>query len=282
MTIIKRLNEKVGYTEGESVLADYFLKNAELVLNYSIRELSQQAFTSTSTIFRLCQKLGLSGYKEFVIKLSRDLESQYNNLAGIDANFSFSRVDSDLLVAKKIAALSSETITQTHLLLTESMLNQAVDLIVQAESIFGIGVSHSFNRAVDFQTKMLRIDYYVKLMPFQADQFHLANHGTAKDVAIIISYGGTTAEILSDAKLLKKKGCKLIVVTSNSEGDLARMADGLLPLPKNEDADLNISTFSSQIATEFVLNVLYSCVYKRNYLENIKKNKNAPTSYLLF
>ncbi|WP_314066239.1 MurR/RpiR family transcriptional regulator [uncultured Vagococcus sp.] len=282
MTIIKRLNEKVGYTEGESVLADYILKNAELVLNYSIRELSQQAFTSTSTIFRLCQKLGLSGYKEFVIKLSRDLESQYNNLAGIDANFPFSRVDSDLLVAKKIAALSSETITQTHLLLTESMLNQAVDLIVQAESIFGIGVSHSFNRAVDFQTKMLRIDYYVKLMPLQADQFHLANHGTAKDVAIIISYGGTTAEILSDAKLLKKKGCKLIVVTSNSEGDLARMADGLLPLPKNEDADLNISTFSSQIATEFVLNVLYSCVYKRNYLENIKKNKNAPTSYLLF
>lgn len=282
MTIIKRLNEKIGYTEGESVLADYILKNAEQVLNYSIRELSQQAYTSTSTIFRLCQKLGLSGYKEFVIKLSRDLESQYNNLAGIDANFPFSRVDSDLLVAKKIAALSSETITQTHLLLTESMLNQAVDLIVQAESIFGIGVSHSFNRAVDFQTKMLRINYYVKLMPLQADQFHLANHGTAKDVAIIISYGGITAEILSDAKLLKKKGCKLIVVTSNREEDLARMADVLLPLPKNENADLNISTFSSQIATEFALNVLYSCVYKRNYLENIQKNKNAPTSYLLF
>lgn len=282
MTIIKRLNEKIGYTEGESVLADYILKNAEQVLNYSIRELSQQAYTSTSTIFRLCQKLGLSGYKEFVIKLSRDLESQYNNLAGIDANFPFSRVDSDLLVAKKIAALSSETITQTHLLLTESMLNQAVDLIVQAESIFGIGVSHSFNRAVDFQTKMLRINYYVKLMPLQADQFHLANHGTAKDVAIIISYGGITAEILSDAKLLKEKGCKLIVVTSNREEDLARMADVLLPLPKNENADLNISTFSSQIATEFALNVLYSCVYKRNYLENIQKNKNAPTSYLLF
>lgn len=282
MTIIKRLNEKIGYTEGESVLADYILKNAEQVLNYSIRELSQQAYTSTSTIFRLCQKLGLSGYKEFVIKLSRDLESQYNNLAGIDVNFPFSRVDSDLLVAKKIAALSSETITQTHLLLTESMLNQAVDLIVQAESIFGIGVSHSFNRAVDFQTKMLRINYYVKLMPLQADQFHLANHGTAKDVAIIISYGGITAEILSDAKLLKKKGCKLIVVTSNREEDLARMADVLLPLPKNENADLNISTFSSQIATEFALNVLYSCVYKRNYLENIQKNKNAPTSYLLF
>lgn len=281
MTIIKELTEKVGYTEGESILADYLLQNAEHVLNYSIRELSQQAYISTSTIFRLCKKLGLSGYKEFVIKLSRDLASHYNNFAGIDANFPFSRVDSDLLVAKKIATLSNETITQTHLLLTETMLNRAVELIVKAESILGIGVSHSFNRAVDFQTKMLRIDYYVKLMPLQADQFHLANHGTVKDVAIIISYGGTTAEVLSDAKLLKQKQCKLIVVTSNVEGELARMADVVLPLPKNEDADLNISTFSSQIATEFVLNVLYSCVYKRNYLENIEKNKSAPTSYLL-
>ncbi|WP_245249178.1 MurR/RpiR family transcriptional regulator [Vagococcus allomyrinae] len=281
MNVIQHLNEKLGYTEGEAVLADYILKHSEQVLNYSIRELSQQAYTSTATIFRLCQKLGLSGYKEFVIKLSRDLESHYNNIAGIDANFPFSRVDSDLLVAKKIAALSNETITQTHLLLTEGMLNQAVDLIVKAESIFGIGVSHSFNRAVDFQTKMLRIDYYVKVMPLQADQFHLANHGTAKDVAIIISYGGTTAEILSDARLLKQKHCKLIAVTSNTEGELAKLADVVLPLPKNENADLNISTFSSQIATEFALNVLYSCVYKRNYLENIDKNKSAPTSYLL-
>lgn len=281
MNVIKGLEEKKGYTAGEAVLADYILAHGEQVLKWSIRELSQQSFTSTSTIFRLCKKLGLSGYKEFVIKLSRDLESHYHAIASIDANFPFSRADSDVLVAKKIATLSNETITQTHVLLTEEMLSQAVALIVEADSILGFGVSHSFNRVVDFQTKMLRIDYYVKVMPLQADQFHLANHATAQDVALVISYGGTTAEILSDARLLKRRRCKLIVVTSNVDGELAKMADAILPLPKNENADLNISTFSSQIATEFALNVLYSCVYKRNYLENIEKNKSAPTSYLV-
>lgn len=280
MTLIDQLLEKEDFTEGECVLANYIVNNPEKVLSFSIRELSQITFTSTATIFRLCQKLGLTGYKEFVIKLSRDLETHYNNIAGIDVNFPFSRLDSDILIAKKIATLSNETIIQTHSLLTETMLNQAVELILKAESTLGIGVSHSFNRILDFQTKMLRINQYVKLMPLQSDQFHLANHATQNDVALIISYGGTTAEILSDTRLLKQKHCKIIAITSKLDGELASYADVILSLPKNENADLNISTFSSQIATEFVLNVLYSCIYRRNYLENIQKNKSAPTSSL--
>lgn len=280
MNVIKALSIKEAFTDGEKNLADYILRYPEKVLDLSIRELSQVTFSSTSTIFRLCKKLGLSGYKEFVIKLSRDLQGNYNSVQGVDANFPFGRLDSDLLIAQKISTLSSETIEATQSLLTEKVLNQAVDFIINAESIFGIGVSHSFNRAVDFQTKMLRINLFVKLIHLQSDQFHLANHATKNDVALLISYGGKTAEIISDARRLSLNKCKIIAITSNLTGDLGKYADVVLPLPKNENADLNISTFASQVATEYLLNVLYSCIYKRNYVTNIESNKSAPTSSL--
>lgn len=77
MMILTALQKQIGFNDSERALADYILNNREKVLDYSIQSLSQNTFTSTSTIVRFCRKIGLKGYKDFKIKWSAELQKEY-------------------------------------------------------------------------------------------------------------------------------------------------------------------------------------------------------------
>ena len=63
--IMDRLKNTTNLTVQESAVADYIEKNPQSILNMSSHELAHASYVSPSTIVRLCQKLGLSGYTEF-------------------------------------------------------------------------------------------------------------------------------------------------------------------------------------------------------------------------
>ena len=79
--------------------------------------------------------------------------------------------DSDLLIAKKIAQLTTETVQSTQQLLTEAMLNKSIDLLLTAENILAVGVSNSYIRLTDFQTKLLRIQLFIHLILIKLNNF---------------------------------------------------------------------------------------------------------------
>ena len=79
---------------------------------------------------------------------------------------------------RKIAQLTTETVQSTQQLLTEAMLNKSIDLLLTAENILAVGVSNSYIRLTDFQTKLLRIQLFIHLIPYQAEQFYLAINAT--------------------------------------------------------------------------------------------------------
>ena len=51
------------------------------------------------------------------------------------------------------------------------------------------------------------------------------------------------------------------------------MFDTVILLDKGEDMFLKIATFSSQIAIEYILNVLYACIFKQEYDRNLESNR---------
>jgi len=53
----------------ERQLFDYVVKNMDKVKNMSIQKFAAERFLSTTTIFRFTQKLGFSGYSEFINSL---------------------------------------------------------------------------------------------------------------------------------------------------------------------------------------------------------------------
>ena len=51
-------------------------------------------------------------------------------------------------------------------------------------------------------------------------------------------------------------------------------------LPNEEDIQIATYSFSSQLAIEYVLNVIYSCIYKSNYEKNKEHLYHSRQKYL--
>lgn len=110
MNIYDQLKQQSTLSIVEKQVADFILSKGELILHMSIQDLAKQTFTSTTTIIRLCKKLGCSGFKEFKLQFSKDLRSSFTKHTNIDINSPFSQDDSENDIADKIATLTKETI----------------------------------------------------------------------------------------------------------------------------------------------------------------------------
>ncbi|WP_232489957.1 MurR/RpiR family transcriptional regulator, partial [Pectobacterium parmentieri] len=53
-------------TRAEYRVLAFIAEHSSLIGKITVRELAQKTYVSTATIMRLCQKIGFSGYSEFI------------------------------------------------------------------------------------------------------------------------------------------------------------------------------------------------------------------------
>ncbi|WP_166667139.1 MurR/RpiR family transcriptional regulator [Companilactobacillus nuruki] len=268
MTIIDQLSSTQNFNGSEKELASFILKNKEQVINLSIQKLATDTFTSTSTIVRLCRKIGLKGYKDFKIKLSAELQQHYNNISTIDPDFPFTEDDSNKEISQRILKLMKDSLNKTSQSLTNELLEQAVREITQAKKIGLFAYGDTYISALSFQNKLMKINYQVNLPILSDESKFLAANFTKNDCTILISYSGRSKTTFELAKILRLNGCQIITVTSDANSEIAKLSDLILPVANFESKDLKISPFASQVAIEYVLNSLYSCLFVANYDKN--------------
>ncbi|MGL9731009.1 MurR/RpiR family transcriptional regulator [Enterococcus sp. DIV0756] len=265
MNILRFLEEKDGFNSSEEHIADYILKNKEDVLHMSIQELSTNTYSSTSAIVRLCRKIGTSGYKDFKIELSAELQKSYEEISDVNPDQPFTSEDSQKEIAKKIGQLMSDTIYQTGELLTTEVLKKAVEIIKSGKKIAIFAIGENYSKALNLQNMLMRMGEFVYLTPLVVENPQLAYNLDHEDCAIIISYSGEHKDILYCTKLLYRNRVKIVSICGHPDSTLARMSSVVLPLMKEESQHIKYSTFSSQVAIEYVINVLYSCLFKEDY-----------------
>ena len=71
--LVKQLQDKDGFSESESMIADYLLANFRMLPGMSTRQLAKETFTSSAAIVRFSQKLGFGGYTEFRVKFLAEM-----------------------------------------------------------------------------------------------------------------------------------------------------------------------------------------------------------------
>jgi DNA-binding MurR/RpiR family transcriptional regulator len=278
--MLTKLIKQTDFTPNEEILNEYVLKNIENVIYMTIYELSQETYTSVSTIVRYCKKFDVAGFKEFKIELTKSLTE-----LGRDTEENFRGLSDDLDVednsfmniAHNVAKVNAQTIEETFHFFDEAKLYQSIDLILKAKNIYAIGVSDPYLRLQHFQIKLLKLGIRVQMISLQPEQFYLAHFSEENDLAILVSHGGQTAEILNDARLFHKNKTPILSITSNTTGYLAEVSTVVLPIPKVKADSKPQTLFASQIAIEYVLNVLYSLILKES---NIEVLKNTPISQL--
>lgn len=276
MTIYNLLLYANNLTETEKLLANYILENQEQVAGMSLDELAKVSFSSISTIHRLCKKIGLTGFKEFKIKFVEELYSKMNKPENIDINFPFKKDDTQFQIASNIKQLYIDTLTNTFSFFNYEQLEDAVDLIYNAEIVDVYAVTNNIQTALNFQDKMQSIGRYVNVSLIPMNQVYraAASNNKNKQVAIILSYSGKTPEIKEIALVLKRKEIETLVICSAQENYLTKLFKYHIFVSSKENLKKKISHYSSHIATQYVLDVIFSCIFNKDYEKNMEYRLN--------
>ncbi|GAA0473450.1 MurR/RpiR family transcriptional regulator [Alkalibacterium sp. s-m-22] len=280
MSLLTDLKHDEQFNASEKAVARYIITNKEDVLNLSIQALSELTYTSPSTVVRLCRKIGLRGFKDFKIKWSAELQKEYNAISNVDPDFPFTDDDSYGEIQKKILELFTDSLNQTSQLLSPDKLEQAVELLLQADKIGVFAYGDTYLPALNFQNKLMKINRSVHMAALPGENRHLATNFKQGDCAIVISYSGESKNNYYITQLLKQNGATIIVITGSPSSHIASLGDLILPVAESESQSVKLSTFSSQTAIDYVLNTLYGCLFVSNYDKNQSKRISSETLFL--
>ena len=94
---------------------------------------------------------------------------------------------------------------------------------------------------------------------------------------LINSYSGETTNLVKAAKILKEHQIPTVLITNIGENSLLPMADCVLHICTREKLYSKIASFSTDASIEYLLDVLYSCIFRLDYDESPQmKIRSAP------
>lgn len=256
LQLIERIYSKYDtFGTSSRKIADFLLHNLSTSNRQSIQALADQIDTSVSTISRFAKRLGYANYPELQLAIRQQLQQPETISADID------RTDPNILVAQKVFSSNSASLNKTLDLLSESKLTHAVSLIQQCQrlSFFGLGASDVV--ALDAYHKFLRTqvnavfntDYHMALM--QAAKMD------ANDCAIVISHSGRNLDTLKMARILKSNHVPIIVITSFSSSELAKLGETTF-YSVSDDSKYRSQALSSLISQMSIIDCLYMSVMR--------------------
>lgn len=265
MSIMTQLEFELDFSESEKNIARYILEYQEDILELTIQQLAKKTYTSPATIVRLCHKLGLQGYGDFKIKYSAELQAEHKIKNRINVNYPFTKEDDSYQIASKLASLHQEAIEDTLSLIDFKYLEKITEILDHSERIFIFGAGNSILAALEFQHKMLRIGKLVEIREIVGEQIFLAYNCHPRDLAIIISYSGETAELVELASILKSQKVPVIGITSLGDNQLSKYCQYILNTGSREKIFNKIAPFSSKASISFLLDLIFSMIFQKNY-----------------
>ena len=270
MLIRERL-ERCEFSNSERVIIDFILKEKMNIKNMTMKEIANATYISPSTLIRIAHKMKFKGWNELKEAYLKEEEYLQTHFLDIDANLPFSNDDTIMSIASKIATLKKEAIDDTLSLVRHDDLQKAVQMIKKASSIYVFAVSNNGLITQEFAHNMSRIKKKVTICNLQGELVYSAINADIQSCAIIVSYSGETPILSRVIQALKMNGIPIIAITNIGENTVSRNADVVLRICTREKLYSKIATFSTDVSFEYILDLLYSCVFSLDYDKNLER-----------
>ncbi len=275
MNLDKKIELCEHLTPVENDIGQFILNNKEKVSEMTIQEFSDLLFISKSAIHRFCKKIGLKGYNELKIQIAKDLADNLKDINQVDVNNPFSAKDGPKEIAYKLKELYEITIRDTFKCIDEKELKICAELLKNAEKIDIYTHSHNSNIADNFQDKMLTIGIKVDCPKTFYTQRLSALASNSYNVAIILSYSGKASWILPIVKKLYENKTTIILIGKLGSNYYKPYIKHHIAISDNENLRDRISQFSSHIGLQYIMDVLYSCIYNLDRENNVQYFYNS-------
>jgi RpiR family transcriptional regulator, carbohydrate utilization regulator len=254
---LERVNEKrEALTASEQKIIEQLEKHKKPFL-LSMNELSSLSGVSEPSVVRLYRKLGYASYQELRVALAQ--EHAANGPSYSSDNNEIKESDKADVVLGKIADQLSSAMMMTKEKLNVDQIEEAVGKIAKAARLFFFGQGLSGTIAEDGAHKFMRIGGTTLAVKDPHYQAIYASHMTEEDVVIAISHSGETVNIIEVVDMSKKSGATCIIITSNPNTTLAKMADILL-LTQAQETENRSDAMVSRLVQLALIDTLYTRV----------------------
>lgn len=199
-------------SKSEQKIASYIVAHPDSASVMGSQDLVKAIGTSNSTLTRFCQKLDYRNYIEFQTLLSSEQNADPVPDQTLD----------------KITHYYHNVLTAACELTDTASLDSFVSRIHQANKILIFGLGSSGLTASEFNMRLVQMGFTSSVM---TDSFLMrvqTSLFSPQDLVIAVSNSGTTPEVVNACKVAKSVGAPIVLLTQNSETELARMADLIL------------------------------------------------------
>lgn len=249
-----------NFSASEKVIID-FLSNHNFS-NLTIGELAKKTATSNATIIRLSKKAGFKGFSELKIALIKENEENKFTKQEVDFSFPFSPADSLDEIEQSMANLYQNAIQKLRAQIDKQILLRIAREIISKDRVFIFGTGDSGLTSRSFINKINKLNIYPIFASANGEEDHNWQNIRKTDLAIIITYGNSKRALATEGiKTINQHGGKIALITANPASVAGNEIDYLLRIPQEEGTH-KLATFYSQFAFEYVLNLIFSIVYK--------------------
>lgn len=203
--------------------ANAILEQPEFIMEASIVDAAKMAGCSETTLFRLAQKLGYSGYPE--------LKSSILQSGDHPDDYLYSEIqenDDFVTVAEKVFNTAKQALTDTLALMDPEQYERAMELILSAGRIYFIGVGDAYTVAYSAFLKFSRMGYNTGCSSDIDVQLMEVSRLTENDTLVIISHSGRTQSLYDVAKYARLNEVGIIVITNYPISPIAKLATCVL------------------------------------------------------
>lgn len=275
MNILKRLENLDNITHNEEILVHFILHNTEEFITLRPKEIASITYVSTPTLYRLINKLELSGINELKLELQAALKKEENiQLDNLD--FPILPTDSQYEIMVHLKEVYLRTIQDTLDLADHNTLVQVAKLMDEATYIDVYAAGGNIFFAENFKFQMQEINVTVNVPQEEYMQKLSAANSNESHLSIVISFGGRGGSWDTICKTLKDNHSPILLITSTQQNPLNKYADFKIYMSSYEDHYQKISSFSTRMTLLYILDTLYSIYFRNNYEVNIT---NKITTY---
>ena len=256
LSVLARGSSK--FSKGQRIIAKYILNNYDKAAFMTAGKLGRIVGVSESTVVRFAAELGYDGYPSMRKALQEMIRNRLTSVQRIEV--AKSMIDDTDLV-KSIIGSDMQNLQATLELLEHDSFNKLVDSIVEAKSIYIVGMRTSTSLAtfLGLYLNLLRNNVNVVHDTAASEIYEQIIRISAGDLFIGISFPRYSSHTVDAMQFAKKMGAKTAAITDSSASPLNGIADVCL----HAKSDM-VSFLDSLVAPMSLINAIIVAVGIRN------------------
>ncbi len=271
----RRFDELTG---SQKRIVEFIVRNPDRVAFMTLDRLADTIGVSPSTVIRLCYRLSYDGFTDMQNQVQEWLRSQLNASGGEAPRDGAAGTAAAPTVLDRAIEQDMRNLQETRRLLRQDHVQQAVDLIVSARTVWLTGVRSTYGVAASLalglnkvQGKAVLLSSADAMLPEEVVDM------SREDVLVSISFPRYSSRPLDVARYARERGVKIIGITDSLISPLARLADVVLPCAY-KGLEVQNSVTAAQSLVQAIVSMV-AAARGEQYQERLKETEELITRW---